>query len=255
MNKWLLLSACLIAPGALAWDCAYEEIIEREIDLSGSSQLSIRAAAGELDITGEPGRETAAVRGRVCVSEEEWLAESTLEVSGGENAEIAVGLPDTGSGWSLTGPRYARIDLDVSVPAGLPLVVNDSSGDITMNGTGPVDVKDSSGDLRVEGASGPTRIQDSSGDIELLELGGDVTVVLDSSGDIRGRGIEGSVRVESDSSGDIRFSDVGGDFVVERDSSGDIVADSVGGDFQVMRDGSGEIQAKNVTGEVKKPAG
>jgi DUF4097 and DUF4098 domain-containing protein YvlB len=252
MYRFALLCACLVSMNLQAWnDCDYEETIEQTLDLAGTQQLLINAAAGELKVTGSSDSRTAKINGRVCASEEEWLEDSRIETQGGKNAEINVELP-TSSGWSW-GNNYVYMDLVVEVPDDILLEINDSSGDMEISGVGAVSVRDSSGEIEIENSAGPVSVQDSSGDIEITDIRGDVTIESDSSGDIRGRDIEGSVLVANDSSGDIRFRDVGENFVVEHDSSGDISATGVGGDFEVMRDGSGSIDASNVTGQVKKP--
>jgi len=251
MMKYLLLCTGLLSTGLQASDCEYDKSIELTLDLAGSTELAVLAAAGDLEITGIEDSRSASIKGRVCVSKKEWLEQSRVETSGGKRAEIRVVLPDT-SGWSF-GSSYAYLDLELEVPGDIALVVRDSSGDIEIGDAGAVDVKDSSGDIEIRRASGPVNIQDSSGDIELADIDGDITIESDSSGGIRGKKVGGTVRVENDSSGDIRFSEVAEDFIVERDSSGDITADTIGGDFRVLRDGSGDISAINVSGEVVTP--
>lgn len=253
MRKSFVLLAVLVTGSAQAWDCKYEREIDATLVLDGSEQLSVLAGAGDLEITGQAGLGAARVRGKVCASEEEWMAEAAILTEGGRNAEIAVSLPDTDGGWSFMGSRYVYIDLRIEVPDSMPLDIQDSSGDVKIAGTASIAIRDSSGDVDIENVNGGVVLEDSSGDINLQDIGGDVTVRHDSSGDIYGRAIEGSVLVEKDSSGDIRFRDVRDDFVVERDSSGDIVAETVGGDFRVLRDGSGDISPRDVSGEVAIP--
>lgn len=253
MRTFLAVALALAAGSAQAWGCKYEKDIDLTLDLSGSEQLAIDAVAGDLEITGHAGTAEARIRGKVCASEEDWLEESRVLTEGGPQASITVDLPDADGGWSFMGSQHLYLDLEIEVPAGLPLVIRDSSGDVDVRGTGPVDIRDSSGDIELVDVQGSAVLKDSSGDIELERIAGDVTVRQDSSGDIHGRGIEGSVLIEHDSSGDIRFEDVGGDYVVERDSSGDIVADTVGGAFRVLRDGSGEVSFTAVSGEVEVP--
>jgi hypothetical protein len=254
MRTFLIVALALAAGSAQAWDCEYERDIDATLDLSGSERLSVDAAAGDLKISGRPGLDQARARGRVCVSEEQWLEEARLLTEEGREARIAVDLPEY-DGWNFLGNHYAYIDLEIEVPEGIALSVDDSSGDIELDGVGPVAVRDSSGDIEIVGARGDLTLEDSSGDIDLRGIEGNVTVVSDSSGDIYGRDIQGAVRVERDSSGEIRFTDVRDDFVVERDSSGDIVADTIGGDFRVLRDGSGDVSLRDVAGEVEIPEG
>jgi hypothetical protein len=253
MNRFLVLLAALAAGSAQAWDCKYEKDIDISLNLTGSEQLNVVAAAGDLEIVGHAGTTEARVRGKVCASEEEWLDQAEIVTGEGRNASITVSLPDSGSGWSWTGSQYVYMDLEIDVPSGIALDVRDSSGDVKIEGTGAVTLQDSSGDIDIENVTGDVVLEDSSGDIDLLAIAGNVTVRQDSSGDIDGRRIEGAVRVEKDSSGDIRFERVRDDFVVDRDSSGDIVADTIGGDFRVLKNGSGEIRSSDVTGTVDIP--
>ncbi|MEJ2384303.1 MAG: hypothetical protein P8Y54_07870 [Xanthomonadales bacterium] len=252
MKNSLLLCALLATPLAQAWDCAYEKNIDQSLDLAGSEVLQVNAAAGDLEIRGDAAEDRAVIRGTLCVSEEKWLDEGRVETSGGPRPEISVVLPDA-SGWSLTGSRYAYLDLEIRVPAETALDVRDSSGDADISGVASVRVSDSSGDLELENIGGPVVLRDSSGDIELSDIRGDVTVENDSSGDIDGERITGNVLVEKDSSGGIYFEGVSGNVTVERDSSGDITARDVGGDFTVLRDGSGNIRAVDVVGKVDIP--
>jgi DUF4097 and DUF4098 domain-containing protein YvlB len=253
MNKFLLLCVFLFSSGLQAWDCEYEKNIEQELDLAGSDILVILAGAGDLEIAGSDDVSVATIRGHVCVSVEEWLAESRVDVLEGRQAEIIVELPEVTDSWLRFGQSYAYIDLRIVVPEGTRLDVKDSSGDVDIAGVSAIQIKDSSGDISIEDISGPVTLFDSSGDVVLSDIKGDVTVESDSSGDIRGRDIEGSVLVNRDSSGDIRFIDVGQDFTVERDSSGDISAKGVGGNFSVLADGSGDIVATKVNGQVLMP--
>lgn len=252
--KICFLPLVLLLPfGLQASDCKYSKDIDQVLDLSNSTELKINAVAGDLRIRGVAGSDKAAIKGKVCASEEEWLSDSRVDTREGKSAEIVVTLPDYDGGWSLTGNRYLYLDLELDVPERVFLNVRDSSGDVEITGVGALAIKDSSGDIDIEDSTGPVTVQDSSGDIELNDIKGQVTIESDSSGDIRGSDIEGTVLVMSDSSGDISFKDVGADFIVERDSSGDISANRVGGDFRVERDGSGEIDARNVTGAVDVP--
>ena len=253
MNKYLLLFTGLLATSAQAWDCKYSKDISINQDLSGSDQLSVIAAAGDLKITGKANIDEARVTGRVCASKKEWLDQSEVLTEGGSNAEIVVDLPDIDSSWGLTGNRYVYVDIEIEVPHDIALDVVDSSGDLEIHSTASVSVKDSSGDIAIDDVQGDVVVLDSSGDIELEDINGNVTVESDSSGDIEGSDIKGFVLVEKDSSGDIRFKNVGEDFVVEKDSSGDIVAKTIGGDFRVLKDGSGSISSKDVTGETDIP--
>jgi DUF4097 and DUF4098 domain-containing protein YvlB len=258
MNKYLLLSCLvvftlMVCTDTTAQECEFDRLVEQSLDVSGSDSLAIAAAAGDLSIKGVSASDEVTIRGKICVSEEEWLEEVSINTGAGTQAEINVVLPDVSSGWSFWGNKYAYMDLELEVPSNLTLQLRDSSGDIRIANIHAISIRDSSGDIEIDHASGPVEIEDSSGDIEVRELQGDFTVVSDSSGDIRGNDIEGTARVVADSSGDIRFTAVGKDVIVERDSSGDIFAENVGGDFSVLKDSSGDIRTIEVGGEVVIP--
>lgn len=251
MKKSLWLCALLVTPAVHAWNCDHEKQINEVLDLSGSESLEINALAGDLEIRAGGGNE-AAIRGKVCVSEKEWLEQAVVDTRGGKQAEITVVLPET-SGWSLTGSNYAYMDLEVTVPDDIEVTVRDSSGDAEISGLAALSVTDSSGDLEIHDIAGPVEIRDSSGDIEVEDIQGDVLITSDSSGDIEIERVTGGVLIENDSSGGIYVNDVSDDVTVERDSSGDIAADGVGGNFTVLKDGSGSIRANDVQGEVDTP--
>lgn len=252
----VLLAACSV-PVMADWeeDCKYSRDIETQLDVDGTDLLVIVARAGTLVINGGSDDSRVEINGKVCVSKEEWLDDSDIETREGDTARVEVELPDIDGGWSLWGGnRYARIDLELVVPANLALDIKDSSGSMKLYGAGPASIIDSAGSITVEDSHGTVRVKDSSGSIRFARIEGDVIIESDSSGSISGKDIRGSVLVKRDSSGSISFSDVQGDFTVERDSSGSISADGVGGDFVVLKDGSGGIRSSGVKGEVRVPA-
>jgi len=234
-------------------NCKYEKDIGTTLDLSGSDALEIIALAGDLDVSGVPGSDQAVISGKVCVSKQEWLDDSEVITTAGNDARIEVDLPNSDGGWSSWGGNYVYLDLTIEVPDNMPLHVKDSSGDILLRRVASADIKDSSGDIEIENALGFITVRDSSGDIDIDGVDGDVTIESDSSGDIEVEDVNGSMLVVSDSSGDIEATDISNDFIVEKDSSGDISANDVGGDFRVLKDGSGSINSRGVEGSVDIP--
>jgi hypothetical protein len=252
--KLLLAGAIFLFSGsAAAWNCEHEKSIERTLDLADARELGLVTGAVDLEISGNRKLSQAIVTGRVCVSQEDWLQQSGIEFYDDGRHEVRAVLPELEDDWSIAGQRYAYLDLELEVPAHLPLVVIDGAGDIEIDSVMGVTLSDSAGDLLIEDTVGPVVIRDSSGDIELEDIFGDVIIESDASGDIRGDDIAGSVRVAEDSSGEIHFTDVGEDFIVERDTVGDISANGVIGDFRVLEDGSGKISAKDIGGELQIP--
>lgn len=253
MNKTLSVLACLLVSNAWGYDdCKFEKRIDTTLDLASASQLNIDARAGELRVTGDAHSTEAVIEARICTSQEDWADAYWLKLESGKNAAIRVNDPRSdGSSW-IDNEQFS-IDLVISIPAGMALNIKDSSGSMSVKGSGDLSVQDSSGDIDIRDIAGMVSIEDSSGDIELLSVDGDLVIEGDSSGNISGTDIRGSVLVKQDSSGNIYFEDVQDDFIVERDASGNIVADTIGGDFRVLKDGSGSIKATDVAGEIDIP--
>jgi DUF4097 and DUF4098 domain-containing protein YvlB len=246
------LMIALLAVGsssASAWDdCEFQAERSLALDATAAQTLTLRTAAGDLRVRGEPGRTRIEVVGKACASSQELLDGIALvERRGARGPEIDTAMPDI-DGWSF-GSRYAWLDLEVRVPAGMGLALTDSSGDAEISATGVTEARDSSGDLNLEAITGDITLRDSSGDIEVLDARAAVRIASDSSGDIDVRRAQGLVVIESDSSGDIELADVRGDARIERDTSGDITFERITGSVQVRRDTSGSIRADAIGGD------
>ena len=231
-------------------DCRYELDREVEIPVSDASLLSIVAGSGELAVEGRAGQSQVLAVGRVCASDEAYLEDLQVTVERvGSEIVLSAHYPES-RGWG--GRGTARIDLDVSMPLGMAVDIDDSSGSMEVFGSGDLGIDDSSGSIHVVGANGSVRIDDSSGGLEVRDVAGDVEL-RDGSGGIDVRDVQGIVRV-SDGSGGIEIAEVDQDVVVEADGSGSIDVRSVGGDFVVERDGSGGIRYSDIEGRVDVPA-
>ena len=246
-------AALLITPDALliAADDDHTAPRNATIDASGARLVRISARAGWLKVSGRQGATQARVRGTARASREGWLEEIQLRTERrGDVVEITVEISERD--YVGIGRFYRALDLDIEIPAGMAVEIEDSSGDVEVSGTGGVDIEDSSGDVEIMDAGGAVRVRDSSGDVRIERAKGSVSV-QDSSGDIELRNIAGSVEIEEDSSGEIVALDVTGAVHVARDGSGGIRVADVGGSFTVDRDGSGGISHRNVKGSVQIP--
>jgi hypothetical protein len=245
------LLALLVLPlTALAWDvdCKFSADRKGSLDTTGAERVEIMARAGDLEVRPASGATLAAV-GRACASSQEFLDQTQLHVRRqGNVVQVHVQVPGEMKG---LGMLYASLDLGVAVPAGLPVELTDSSGDVTLERVRVTRVLDSSGDLLARGLTGDVEIQDSSGDIRVEDAAGTVRID-DSSGDIVIRGAR-AVHVPMDSSGDIEIERVAGDVRIDRDSSGDIAVSDVGGNVEVLADGSGQVRVAGVKGTVRLP--
>lgn len=250
-NIMLFLAIGLMTSTAYAGDCAYSENVERNIDLSGVSELFVEAGAGTLEIVGEDNRDDVLVTAKLCSSDDDLLSEMSVKVvieSGSAHFETV--FPDR-SFWNNS-TESMKIDLVLTVPSSASLIVKDSSGEASVDNVAELDMKDSSGRLTIENIAGDMVVVDSSGELRIRNIGGDVEVT-DSSGAIDVVDVSGSLLVVADSSGAIEAKRIAKNVTIERDSSGAIEVKDVGGDFIVLRDSSGGIRYKNVDGQVELP--
>jgi len=245
-----LLALLALPVTALAWDLECRHAADRRasIDTTGAARIVIMARAGDLVVRPASGPVLTA-GGRACASNQGFLEQTQLHVQRqGDVVQVHVQVPDEMTGIGLL---YARLDLTVSVPGGLPVEVTDSSGDMTLESVRVTKVLDSSGDITARGLADDVEIEDSSGDIRVEDAAGMVRVT-DSSGDVVIRGA-GNVHVLLDSSGDVDVDRVSGNVRIDRDSSGDIRITGVGGNVEVLADGSGEVRVTAVKGTVRLP--
>ena len=239
-----------VAAPAAAWDlgCLHSAERRASIDTAGASRIVVNARAGDLDVGPATGTVLAG-HGRACASSEEYLRDTQLVARReGTVVFINVQVPDEMKG---IGPTYANLDLTVDVPAGLPVEIIDSSGDITARNVQIVKVTDSSGDMVLQGVKNDIEIWDSSGDVRVENAAGRVQV-RDSSGDIVIHGAR-DVVIPTDSSGDIEIDQIAGDVRIDQDSSGDIRIADVGHNVVVLGDSSGQLKVSRVKGTVRLP--
>lgn len=90
------------------------------------------------------------------------------------------------------------ISYEVTVPEGVGVQGETSSGNVELTRVGTVDLQVSSGDVRVSGASGAVGVEAQSGNIEVNEAAAAVRLRA-SSGDISARRLGGTVDAEASS--------------------------------------------------------
>lgn len=256
----VMTASCLACQVVIADDCDLTAPRAATIEAEGATRVVIDAGAGSLEVRGVAGSTELRARGTACASRESVLEAIELAADRrGDTLRLETRFPR-----NLRGA--ARLDLEVEVPAGLEVLIDDGSGSIVVRGVETLSVKDGSGPIEVSDVRGGVRIDDGSGDITLLGIGGDVAIddgsgpidlrgiggsvrIDDGSGGIDVRDVDGDVRVE-DGSGSIRIAGVGGSVIVEEDGSGDIRVEDVRGDFIVEDDGSGDVDFARVDGRV-----
>lgn len=224
----------------------------------GLKALAIDCGAGYLRVQGQEGldRVEAVATLRVSGAGEAELREFrkervTLKLERiGAKAVLTARIDETFTLEKLFGGREAVIDLDVSLPSGLDLDVDDGSGDLAIRGIdGRLDLEDGSGDIVLERIAGAVAIEDGSGSMMISGVKGDMDID-DGSGDIELKDAGGAVAIE-DGSGSIDLRNAAGPVSVD-DGSGDIVIDGVEKDVTIEEAGSGDLEIRNVKGKVRK---
>lgn len=215
--------------------CTFERDVDLTVGGNDVASLYIDAGAGDLEVEGRADVEAISVQGRICASHEDFLEvlDVTTDRSGDAVSVRTHYPPDSERGSGSWSQRTASIDLVVLVPLGTVIEIEDSSGEVTLSGTGSLTIDDSSGKLDIRDVDGDVAIEDGSGGIEI-------------------HGVRGGVLLR-DGSGGIDISDVGEDVRIVSDGSGSISVEGVGGDFVVGSDGSGSIRHGAVEGRVEVP--
>ena len=258
MRKATLIASILVlglaTATASAARCKHRVDRSAEIEPDGITTVEIYALAGDLRVRGVEGETAVRATGDACVSKEGMLEEIGITARRTDDRiQILAEMPDTSG---ETGDRWARqyavMDLEVELPAGMAVVVHDSSGDLEVTNLASAEVSDSSGGIELRDIAGPVVIpRDSSGDI-YMERVGDVTIQVDSSGEIEIREAD-SVTIANDTSGDIIIRQIRGSVLIGNDSSGAISARDADGDLIVENDTSGGIRYERVPGQVSVP--
>lgn len=211
----------------------YEEVRELDVDASGASEFFIDAGAGSLTVVGNGNTSDIQVTATIHVDTsddaraQEIIGERlTLSLDrDGDRIELKSYFED-----GMWGNGSGGIKLEVVMPQGLALRVDDGSGSIVIEDTeGDVEVEDGSGSLKIFNA-GSIDIDDGSGSILVEGASGDVSII--------------------DGSGSITVSEVGGSVTID-DGSGSINIDDVEKDVIIEEDGSGGLNVRNVRGQVE----
>jgi DUF4097 and DUF4098 domain-containing protein YvlB len=221
------------------------------VDARGASRIVIVARAGWLRVEGKSGATEVIAEGTARAPSNELLEDIKLTgAREGDIVRIIVEMPDmTHRDWESHWGNGPSLDLTVTVPATIPVEIEDSSGDLRVMGTAALDVDDNSGDVEIRDVGGALRVKDGSGGLEIENVRGDVTIE-DGSGEIDVRDVTGSVSLR-DGSGSITARGVGGSVHVLRDGSGGIRVVDVGGDLVVERSRKKGVSYSGVKGNVR----
>lgn len=265
-----LFTAALATPALADWDddCKHTVPHHATTPAAGVTKVVIHADSGFLKVDGTPGAAQISLSGTACSSEEDFLRRMTLSMRKvGSELRIESNIPDK---TVFFGFFSARLDFTVTLPAGIPVTIDDDSGWIKVTNTGALTIDDDSGSIEARNIRGPVVINDDSGSIEIDGVTGNVTVeddsgeltvrnvsgsveIEDDSGAITVARVEGSLRIRQDDSGSITVQNVKRDVTIDDDSSGSIEVVDIGGNFTVGRKGSGHIDYDRVAGKVSVP--
>ncbi len=232
MRSLIVITMFVASLTHAAWN-GYTEDRSLELDTEGVSRLDIDAGAGSLVVTGAAGTSKIHVTATINVPDEDdeealEYIEKRLRFSldkVDDEARLEAYFDNGAWSWGDS----PTVDLDVRVPHGLDLFVDDSSGSLEINDSqSGVEIDDGSGSIRVTGVTSLV-IDDGSGSIKVADVAGDVEI--------------------EDGSGSITVQRVGGGVTID-DGSGSIDVDDVELDLVIVDDGSGGLDATNVRGDV-----
>ncbi len=234
MRSFVVMAMFVASLAEAGWK-DYEEVRDLTLDAAGVETLNIRAGAGSMDVSGVDDSDAIAVKATIVVPnadaddaanviEREMVLELDRE---GDSARLNAWFEERFMGLGSD----AYIALQVGVPTGTAINIDDGSGSIDVMRVGAdVSIDDGSGSIDIEHAAN-VKIDDGSGSIDVVNAAGDVSIV-DGSGSITVRGVGGSVTVD-DGSGSISVSDVEKDFIVTDDGSGSVNWNDVRGRVDV----------------------
>ncbi len=245
MKKIVWVSAIgLVTLSAWAGD---ELSFDRSLSMSTDrlSAVEFDVGAGSLEIVGTSGDE---IRINATIESDDYRDmgdlmedfEEKMRFEIDRESEYAMVYAKSKDNMKWGKSKNIAIHLEVEMPRGMDLVVDDGSGSITIeNIDGLVNIDDGSGSMTLRSIGSDVRIDDGSGSIMIAGVNGDLDID-DGSGSVELKDISGSVNIE-DGSGEILAKGVGGDFKVD-DGSGDVIVKGLDGQFKLIDDGSGSIR-------------
>jgi DUF4097 and DUF4098 domain-containing protein YvlB len=184
----------------------YESQIDTTIAFSRNGTVELQLIGGEIIVN-------AWSRDQVRVRATSERSELRLE---GSSTNLSLGLRSGSS-------RSGETRFELSVPVGVRVRANTTSGDITIRGSkNDVEARTQRGDIVVEDV-GRTELTAFSGDVEASGIAGDLRINV-LSGDVRIRQVTGEIDVKT-VSGEIDLRDARSKYVRIGSTSGDIIFD------------------------------
>ncbi|MEO7052889.1 MAG: DUF4097 family beta strand repeat-containing protein [Rhodanobacter sp.] len=249
----LALAVLLLAPlTAFASPCKFEAPRNLQLDLAGVKAVQISVHSHDLHVIGDGSSNGLTLTGRACASDPSALAQlQVTQQREGDQLRIDIGGKQHFS-FSLFGSSYANLEVNVKLPASMPLNVSVGSGDADIRGVQELQSIVGSGDLHVRQIAGKFSTSVGSGDIDATGVG-----ALDAgsvgSGDLKVSGVKGDAKVGSIGSGDVTLRQVGGNVHAGTLGSGDLTVNDAAGDFTLGAKGSGDVNHSGIKGKVSVP--
>jgi len=224
---------CLIAVGISFNLLAQDIIAKAELKAENVDKVSVEGKF--VDVYVNRGDEVY-FKGLIKGNGEEGDYRFDTDIVG---STLVIRVVNTKSKYNWKNYRINESRIDLTIPEGTVLDIDNSSGDIKVANLRATESKleASSGDITLRGVICNLDIETSSGDIEITDLVGD-SEIESTSGDQEYRNVKGTIESKA-SSGDITFSDFNGDLDIEA-TSGDIE----------LRKGSGALQVRTTSGEI-----
>jgi hypothetical protein len=251
----ILVLALLVAPlAATATDhCKYQAPRALKADLTGVHGVQVEVNSFDLHLTGSDSASDLQANGRACASDQSQL--DRLQITSRREGDQLIVTLGSGSGgliFNLFGSSYSNLDVNMQLPAGMPVTVEVGSGDADVAGMRQLASHVGSGDLHVRDIAGKFSTSVGSGDVDAHDVGS-LELSSAGSGDFKGEGIHGDAHVGSVGSGDVTLRRVGGSVQVGTLGSGDLNVHDVQGDLSVGAKGSGDVDYSGVKGKVSVP--
>lgn len=270
--KSLLLAALLLTPAlAHAEECRYSAPRNASFDLAGVHAIVVELGRHDLHLNGAA-TAVAKLGGRACASSPERLAGLQIKQRReGDRLILSAQSDENGNYFGIFFSRYAYLDLQLDVPANLPVEIEVGSGDAWVRNVAQLKLGVGSGDVEIAGVRGRFDARVGSGDVKASDVGethvatigsgdfsvrqarGDVSVGSIGSGDFAAERVQGNLSIGSIGSGEANVRGIAGSVAVDSIGSGDLNADTVGHDLRVASLGSGGIEHKGVSGKVEIP--
>ena len=249
--RHLLAVLALLPLAASAAECRYSAPRNLHQDLAGVRGVQIELHSHDLHLIGDNNARALELTGRACASSQSAL-DSLQVTSHREGDQLIIDVDGHGFSARLFESSYAYLDVQLNLPATMPVSVNTGSGDAYVSGLAQLNAQTGSGDLHVSRVSGEVYATAGSGDVEISDVGS-LRVGSVGSGDLTARAVHKDVQIGSVGSGDVTLEDVGGSVTVDTIGSGDLVAREVRGDLTVRAKGSGDVTHSGIGGKVSVP--